>query len=216
MDDPDLVRELEGEETLGDLQNMEYDRESMSMGRGIALSFIPGGGFGMMYANKRAQGLLTVALAAVGYGVGLAFATGSLNSEAATVCVYTPTNDVVKTSTCSRGEPSAENPRQHLDIDPRSVTPQNPDGLRYFETQGDYAIQTRGSSYDGTSLGLKILAGTYVATTLIGAILSGSAISEHNDDVRKRVESTAGLDLKLMPTMVYDGRNALMGLGGSF
>ncbi len=216
MDDPELIRELEGEESLDDLQNIEYERESMSMARGVVLSLIPGGGFGMMYAGKRAQGLLTVALAAVGYGVGLAFATGSLNSSASNVCVYTPTNQVVKPETCTYGEPTPKNPRQHLVIDPRSVNEMTPEGLPYFQTKGNYAVQTRGTEYDGTDLGLKILVGTYVGTTLLGAILAGSAISEHNNELRKRVESTAGLDIKLTPTVVYDGRNAMMGLGGSF
>jgi len=211
MDDPDLVRELKGEETLNDLQDMEYDREAMSLGRGVTLSFIPGGGFGMMYAGKRAQGLLTVALAAVGYGVGLAFASGSLDSAAVDVCVHTPTNTVVPASTCSRGEPTPKNPLQHLEIDPRSVTKE-----KYFQTKGNYAQQTRGTAYDGGPLGLKLLVGTYVVTTALGALLAGSAISEHNDEVRKRVESTAGLDVKLAPTVVYDGRSALLGLGGSF
>ena len=49
MDDPELVRELAQEETLVDLQNIEFSRESLSVRRAIILSFVPGGGWSLIY-----------------------------------------------------------------------------------------------------------------------------------------------------------------------
>ena len=60
MEDPTLMRELEQEESLEDLQEIEYSREALSISRGTLLSLIPGGGWSLMYANRRAQGVLMV------------------------------------------------------------------------------------------------------------------------------------------------------------
>ena len=215
MEDPDLVRELSQEETLEQLQDMEYDRESLSLGRGVTLSLIPGGGFGLLYAGERAQGLLVIALSTVGYVLGIAYASGSMNSEQSEVCVYkkgTPEEDLVQTQVCGWWDGQTY-PNRYNSVDPRSVDPvNNPEGQKYFQTKTNYTLEQRGEQYDGQGLGLKILIGTYLTSTLIGAIWSGDVILDHNDEVRKRVESTAGL----FPVIHTDGDGTTVGLGLRF
>lgn len=223
MEDSSLTSELAGEETLGELQDLEYAREAMHMSKALSLSLIPGGGFGLIYAKKRAQGLLVITLSAVGYVLGLAYASGSLDSSSNDVCVYRQGEageELVALQTCGystdntlvnnvNGVSPPKIPRSQT-IDPR-------DGmLRYFETSANYTLETRGEAYNGTPTGLKLLVGTYVVSTLVGAIWSGVAVSRHNDEVRKRVESTASLSPRLTPTMSSDGQRTTVGLNFSF
>ena len=223
MDDPELVRELSNEETLGQLQEIEFERDSLSLSKGIIYSLIPGGSWGLFYAKKRAQGLIPLLLSVVGYGLGATYLSGTFDTASTDVCVYTPTQELVSMATCSRGEPTPSRPQQHLDYDERSWVDSNGDGQkqpdevkRYFQTQGDYTTETRGKNEEFGDLGLTILVGTYVVTTVIGAIWAGSSISTHNDELRKKIESTAQAPIKVNPTLVYDGRNALMGLSVQF
>jgi len=215
MEDPELFKELSAEETLKELQDMEYDREALSLGRGLTLSLIPGGGFGLIYAGHKAQGFLTIGLSAIGYVLGVAYASGSLNSTQSEVCLYkqgTPQEELVQTQVCSWWDGSAH-PNRYNTIDPRSVDPNNPGSeQKYFETRANYSIEQRGEAYDGQPLGVKILIGTYLVSTIVGAIWTGSVIMEHNDEVRKRVESTAGL----FPIINSDGDNTTVGLGLRF
>ena len=210
MEDPELVKELADEETLEELQDMEYDREALSFGKGITLSLIPGGGFGMLYADKKAQGFLLIGLSAIGYVVGLAYASGSLDNTQTDACVYmagTPQEDLVQTQVCSWWD-GAQHPNRYNTVDPR-----DPDMKKYFETKTNYTLEKRGGEpYDGFKDGVMILAGTYAVTTLIGVIWSGMTISEHNDEIRKRVESTAGL----YPVFDYNADRSTVGFGLRF
>lgn len=212
MDDPELVRELNDEETLSELQDMEYQKEAFSATKGIFLSLIPGGGWGLFYANKKAQGLVPLLISLVGYGVGITYLSGTFNSTTRNVCIHTPSKQEVTLDTCSRGEPTEKNPRQHLAKDELSGELD----LRYFETKGNYSFETRGTKYDGTGVGINWLLATYITTTLLGAIWSAVEIASHNDEIRKRVESTAQAPIKFLPTIQYDGQRALMGIGVQF
>lgn len=211
MDDPDLVKELAGEETLQDLQDMEYDRESLSVGKGVTLSLIPGGGFGLLYAGKSAQGFLMIALSAAGYVYGIAHASGSLDNKQTNACVYmigTAQEELVRTEVCDWGNGKLH-PDRYNTIDPRDPTMSK----KYFETQTNYRLQKRGGDpYDGRNYGLLVIGTTYLLTTLAGAIWSGMVISEHNDEIRKRVESTAGL----YPVLDMNGDRTTVGLGLRF
>lgn len=215
MDDPELVKELAEEETLQELQDMEFDRESLSVGRGITLSLIPGGGFGLLYAGHKAQGFLTIALSAVGYVIGIAYASGSLDSTQTDVCVYkkgTIEEETLQKEICSYWDGNIY-PNLYNSVDPRSTDPMNPNVTKkYFETRPNYTLEKRGEQYDGKGLGVKVLIATYVASTLFGSIWSGKVIMEHNDEIRKRVESTAGL----FPVIDTNSDRTTVGLGIRF
>jgi hypothetical protein len=211
MDDPELVNELSGEETLGQLQQLEFQRESLSVGKAIALSLIPGGGWGLLYARKRAQSFVPIITSLVGYTVGMLYASGQLDQKATDVCVYKPTNIVQKDiEVCSYYDA-----KLHLDkylaLDTNDGT-----GKTYYETRNDYTIQTKGTNYDGSAFGLQMILGTYVATSILGAVWATIEVNEHNDEVRKKVESTAELKYKFVPMVQYNGSGAQMGFGFQF
>ncbi len=211
MDDPDLVQEISGEETLGQLQELEFQRESLSVGKAIALSLIPGGGWGLLYARKKAQSMVPLITSLIGYGVGAVYLSGQLDTKAEDVCIYKPTNVAeANVEVCSYYTPIPSDPFRHLEPD------KNNPAKKYFETKGDYEIETRGTNYDGSKFGLQMLAGTYVVSSLIGAIWATVAVNEHNDEVRKKVESTAQLKFQFTPIVQYNGRTAQMGFGFNF
>jgi hypothetical protein len=211
MDDPELVNELSGEETLGQLQQLEFQRESLSVGKAIALSLIPGGGWGLLYARKRAQSFVPIITSLVGYTVGMLYASGQLDQKASDVCVYQPTNTIQKDiEVCSYYDA-----KLHLDkylaLDTNDGT-----GKTYYDTRNDYTIQTKGTNYDGSAFGLQMIIGTYIATSVLGAVWATIEVNEHNDEVRKKVESTAELKYKFVPTVQYNGSGAQMGFGFQF
>lgn len=222
MDDPALVMELKDEETLGDLQNIEYSREALSMSKGIALSFIPGGGWGLLYANKKLQAIVPFLLSAVGYGIGAVYLSGSFDESKQAVCIHEPSKSTVEYAQCAWGD-GAIHPDKYNTYDQLSWDDLNGDGQqqqnelkRYFETKGDYRQTTRGKDIDLSSQGLPILLGTYLATSLVGAIWSAVAISQHNKELRKKIESTAQAPIQVLPTVTYNGTHASAGLVVTF
>jgi hypothetical protein len=230
MDDPELVEELKGEETLQELQEIEFQRESLNLSRGVGLSFIPGGGWGLFYAQKRAQGLIPLVASLIGYGVGLALLSGSLDTDESRVCVYSledSTRNYAGTIVNSRVCEGKTNPniqvQLNLENDPLSWVDTNGNQLadsneqkKYLETLSYYSFDTRGSKYDGFQDGLLILGITYLTTTAIGAIWSAVEISQFNDELRKKVESTADLSPKFQPYFHRDGQKTMVGVGVLF
>ncbi len=215
MDDPTLMRELEQEESLEDLQDIEYSREALSINRGILLSLIPGGGWSLMYANRRAQGVLMILGASIGYAMGTAYVLGVFDEQAERACVLTdsskesinvesaycnpassihPTN---KNATMPAYDPylykdeNASDPAQRIILRKDKMLSGSYRVPFYSEVSELYQEQKRGSDYDGTSTGLAIIAGTYAATTVLSAIWSAVEISDQNHELRKRIESTS-------------------------
>ncbi len=216
MDDPDLVRELAEEETLVDLQNIEYSNDALSSGRGVLLSLVPGAGWSLIYANRRAQGVLIILGATVGYGMGVAYLAGVFDENAERRCVLTDSsrNSIfVGLKYCSPDSPidpmNANATRPSYDPylykndatnDPelrvilKGDQPQPPTSYRiplYSEVSELYKEQKRGSDYNGAKTGQIILASTYAVTTLISAIWTSLEIKDQNKELRKQIESTA-------------------------
>lgn len=252
MDDPELVRELSEEETLVDLQNIEYDREALSVSRGLMLSLIPGGGWSLIYANRKAQGVLMILASAVGYGMGTAYLLGVFDEEADKTCLLTDSSKnsiFVGQEYCNpassihptdrNANMSAYDPYLYknddvtVDASLRVVLkgdqPTPPTGYRvpfYNEVSDYYKEQQRGKNYNGASTGQIIIASTYVATTLLSAIWASSEIKDQNNELRKRIESTAQAPSlpqeeptivgEVHPTFQYNGQQTLMGVGASF
>jgi hypothetical protein len=198
VDDSDLNEEP----TLGDLIKEDTDKDSWSMGTAIGLSFIPGGGLGLFYAEKPAAGWVTISLAAVGYGLGAAYMLGAFDKSTKTVCRYQ--DAVAKPEECDYAQGGLLD-NQHPK-DPRT-------GKYYFEESNDFSTVTTGNKFDGKQTGLIIMAATYGATTLLGAIWSGSAVYKHNDDARKKAESTASLPHPILGVAPGGG---FFGLGMDF
>ena len=222
MDDPALVMELKDEETLGDLQNIEYEREALSMSKGILLSFIPGGGWGLLYAKKSIQAIVPFLLSAVGYGIGAVYLSGSFDETQQEVCVHDPSQTTVSYEQCSWGEGSIH-PDKYNTYDQLSWNDINGDGQqqqnelkRYFETKGDYRQTTQGNNVNLSDQGLPVILGTYIATSLIGAIWSAVVISQHNKELRKKIESTAQAPIQILPSISYTGQQANAGLTLTF
>jgi hypothetical protein len=96
----------------------------------------------------------------------------------------------------------------------------------FTEVRSRYQAQTRGADYDGTSDGLAIIATTYAVTTVVAAVWSWVEINDQNDELRKRIESTAqgpqppSADPVVLggvrPTFSHTAEQTVMGLGGSF
>ena len=71
-----------------------------------------------------------------------------------------------------------------------------------------------------------IIATTYAVTTLLAAVWSWVEIDDQNDELRKRIESTAQGTHPLSPqptvvggvrpTFAHDGQQTMMGVGGHF
>jgi hypothetical protein len=225
MDDPELVRELANEETLEDLQNIEYEREALSVDRGLLLSLIPGGGWSLLYANRRAQGVLMIIGAAVGYSMGAAYLLGVFDESAEQQCILTDSSKnsmFVGKEYCSPAsiihptDRNANNPAYdpYLYKDDTASDPtlrvilkgdQPPSGNYrvplYSEVRELYQGQRRGRDYDGTSTGQVIIASTYALTTVLTAIWTTVEINEQNNELRKRIESTsAQAPLPIVPT----------------
>ena len=215
MEDPTLMRELEQEESLEDLQEIEYNREALSVSRGTILSLIPGGGWSLMYANRRAQGVLMILGAAFGYGMGAAYALGVFDETAERTCVLTDSSkesinvELVYCNPKSSINPTNKNatmpsydPYLYKDdnaSDPaRRIILKNDQPLTgnyrvpfYSEVSELYQEQKRGTDYNGLNTGLGIIAGTYAITTVLSAIWSAVEITDQNHELRKRIESTS-------------------------
>ena len=215
MEDPELILELQGEETLAELQENEFEEEALSMAKALTLSLIPGGGWGLIYTGKTAQSLIPFLISAVGYGVGLVYMSGLFDESSEEVCFHKPSSEVVGKGECSLFEPTLQRPMQHTQLDPRGPLDANGQPTQpYFATKDDYELQSRGQDYDGFGLGLTIVVSTYAASSLLGALWSMSEVSEHNGKLRRRIESTA-MAPRVTPSMLpsVTGRGMLPGFG---
>lgn len=202
LDDSDL----KDEKTLEEFITIEVEENSWSMGKAIGLSLIPGGGFGLIYAEKKAQSVVPFLLSAIGYGVGLAYLAGVFDEESSRVCVHVRSGEV-PLGECAIGRTPSDNQAN----DPRSN-----DGMtQYFDTQADYQEGVKGEDFKGFDTGVLILGATYAFTTLLGAIWAAATVSDHNDRVRKDAESTAE-GPRLRPMVAYDGQQGLFGVGLDF
>lgn len=202
VDDSDLKEEKNLEELIEE----EYDEKSWSMGKAIGLSLLPGAGYGLVYAEKKAQSVVPFLLSLAGYGVGIAYMLGVFDTTSKDVCVHVRDGEVPLRE-CGIGKTPGENQAN----DPRSVGGM----VQYFDTQNDYQEGVKGEDFDGKDTGVLILGATYVVTTLLGAIWSGAVVADHNDRLRKDLESTAQ-GPTFRPVMAYDGNNGLFGFGIDF
>ena len=262
MEDPELVRELSGEETLVDLQNIEYEREALSKGRGVLLSAIPGAGWSLIYANRKAQGVLVILGSIAGYGLGAAYLTGAFDESAQRTCnlsAYDVNLGAIGTRPvgreyCNPAIPSGGGRPIHPTDTQATMSPYDPHLLRnggaddpktvifkedmlpagyngyspprYTEVISRYKEQESGEDYKGADDGKLIIAATYAVTTVLAAVWSWVEIHEQNDELRKRIESTAQgprptspnpvIVGGVRPTFNHDGQQTIMGLGGNF
>lgn len=196
IDDSDLQDEV----TLEELHAEEFDAEAWSMGSAIGLSFVPGGGFGLLYAEKPAAAAAVFGLSAIGYGVGTAYLLGVFDESSSQQCIF-------KGQKAPDLECQAALDITH-ELHRERKDPDDPRSPYYYQLKGDYDYETVGRDFDGSTTGALILAGTYAATTLLGAAWAASAVSNHNEELRKRIESTAGV----RPLLGYTGREGVVGL----
>ena len=214
IDDSDL----RDEETLDQLMQLEYDRDKMSMGAAVGSSFIPGAGWGLMYAKKDIQAIVPFALSAVGYGLGAAYLFGAFDRQKTEICRHKPSSSRVADDECKRGERplNTDNPDKitNQDIDPRSGAEMK----QYWETKGDYEVTFAGEDFNGAGTGLVIMAGTYFVTTALGAVWAGLTVKAHNDQLRKDIESTAqnrrrtAPEIRAQPMVAYTGDRGFFGV----
>lgn len=206
IDDSDLANE----ETLEELKEEEYDKESWSMGTAIGLSFIPGGGAGLLYAEKPAAATVPYLLSAIGYGIGVAYIAGVADESSSDICTHVR-DGRVPLEECGFGDagadPAVRNSRDQRGEPSSGIFP------TYGQTQGEYTNGTVGEDFDGQKTGIIIIAGTYAVTTLLGAVWAASAVSDHNDRVRKKIDSTVQAP---RPIVAYDGRRGFFGLAIDF
>lgn len=209
VDDSDLGRE----ESLEELNQIEFDKDAWSMGAAVGLSFLPGAGWGLMYAKKPAAAVVPFTLSITGYVVGALYMVGLFDEKQSTVCLYDGSQEV-SVNACrlvqSRGQFEAD-----LDGDGQAgdwqdeVDPRDPNGGKFIDNASKYSAANKGENFDGKKTGLIVMGATYAATTLLGAAWAGLTVDEHNTELRKNIESTASAP---RPIVGYDGRNGYMGL----
>ena len=212
VDDSDLA----DEETLKELNDEEIGKSAWSTGAAVGLSLIPGGGFGLIYAEKKPHSVVPFLLSAAGYTVGALYMAGIFDTSKSTRCVFDGTKKVPE-SHCYYALDQATQMSDIYptdDLDNHSTDPNDPTGKTEFYDNGvRYGREERGEDFDGQKTGLYIMAATYGATTLLGAIWSGLTVADHNEEIRKSVESTAQAPT---PVMGYDGEKGYLGMVWSF
>jgi hypothetical protein len=209
VDDSDLGRE----ESLEELNQIEFDKDAWSMGAAVGLSFLPGAGWGLVYAKKPAAAVVPFTLSITGYVVGALYIAGLFDEKQSTVCLYEGSQEV-SINACrlvqSEGQVTAD-----VDGDGRAgdwqveVDERDPERRTYFYTANKYSAAPKGENFDGKKTGLIVMGATYAATTLLGAAWAGLTVDDHNTELRKNIESTASAP---RPIVSYDGRNGYMGL----
>lgn len=214
-----LDADLADEKTLEDLQRDEFEADAWSMGAAIGLSLIPGAGWGLIYAEKPAQSTVPFLLSAVGYIIGGLYVAGVFDEESTEICQHVR-DGRVGDAECTYGgitfDPTIDR------IDNNDIDPRDPAMRQYFATRADYEVVTRGEDFDGVSTGLIIIASTYALTSIIGAVWSGATVYEHNDQLRKDIESTAGratvaeVPTTARPVIGYTGDSGLFGVALDF
>ncbi len=204
VDDSDL----KSEESLDELMAIEYDKKSWSVPKAVALSFLPGAGWGLIYAEKKAQATVPFLLSAAGYAMAGVYFAGVFDESSSRACKHVR-DDKVDDVECSYHTVDSG---KHLDIDPR-----DPEMKEYFATVGDYETVTVGEDVDGAEKGLIILIGTYVGTSILGAIWSGLVVSDHNEQLRKDIEATVQApDPVPVPVIAFDGNRGYLGVQVTF
>lgn len=174
--DPDL----ENEETLEELHQEEYDKGKWSVGSAVGLSFIPGGGWGLLYADKGAASSVPFVLSLAGYTLGALY-MGGVFDESSVIKCQDDDNTIVRDELCDY---SATNLPDSSDT---SITAEE----RRAIARGEYTQFQSGEDFDGGDTGLIIIGTTYALTTLLGATWAGLSVSEHNERLRRDIESTA-------------------------
>jgi hypothetical protein len=211
IDDSDL----KDEESLKQLMQIEYDKDSMSMAIAVGSSFVPGAGWGLVYTKKKLQGAVPFVLSAIGYGVGIAYMAGAFDTNETPICNHVR-DGRVNDAECEYAEidQDASQPDRidKSDTDPRSTGGNQP----YFRTKSEYSPQVLGRNFDGFNTGLYVLVGTYVVTTALGAVWAGSTVSKHNERLRRDIESTAGRipvspEMKATPLLGFTGNSGVVG-----
>ncbi len=205
VNDNDLLHE----ETLLELMQIEYDKDAWSMGTAIGLSLLPGGGYGLLYADKPAQSAVPFTIFVVGAAVGAAYLLGAFDDSKSEHC-YHVRDGKVSYGECSIGA----TPGANQAVDPRSSNydPIEKTGDKYWKTTGDYYKKITGADFDGKLTGAIILGSSYVVSSLIGAIWAGSTVSDHNTRLRKDIESTASNSMpRLIPTAAITNEQSMFG-----
>ncbi|MCB9545694.1 MAG: hypothetical protein H6706_07495 [Myxococcales bacterium] len=204
VDDSDL----KDEETLNELMVEEYDKDAWSMGSAIGLSLIPGAGYGLVYAEKKAQSVVPFLVSAVGYGLGAAYLLGVFDETSKQVCLHVR-DGKVPLDECEIGGRAGDNQQ----IDGRSEDMNTP----YFATKADYTRGVQGEDFDGKDTGVLILGATYAATTILGAVWAAMTVADHNDRLKKDIESTAQAPSPTFrPVIGGDRSGGLMGFAVDF
>lgn len=203
LDDPDV----KNEETLEQLIDLEVNSKAQSVGAAVALSFIPGAGWGLLYSGRKAQAMVPFALSAIGYGIGFAYMGGVFDTQSSTACFHSPSSQSVPDVECTLGT----DPVRNKEIDPRTMAPEPFN--KYLNTVSDYGVVTSGEDYDGAKTGALIIAATYGVTTLLGAAWAGSAVASDNDRLRRDAESTASMP---RPYVGHDGKRGVVGFALDF
>ncbi len=218
VDDSDL----RDEETLNQLMSIEYSKDAWSMGTAVGLSMIPGAGWGLVYTKQKAQSVVPILLSAIGYGLGGLYLAGLFDETSEQKCRHVREGfDIsgvpIPLERCGYAD-IVYDPSQPARIDNQDPDDLDPQERPFFATAADYSVVTVGQDFDGTNLGLGLIIGTYVGTTLLGAIWSGTAVAEHNDQLRKDIESTAqapkttpSQDRGPRPVVGYNGRSGHFG-----
>lgn len=226
-----LDADIEAQETLEFFEKKEFDASAQSLGAAVALSLIPGAGWGLIYADKSAQSTVPFLLSAVGYAVGGLYVFGLFDEEAVPICNHVR-DGRVGLAECDYGDLVLPPDQAAGQIDSKDIDPRDPEMLPYFATKADYSKGTRGDDFDGITTGLIIIGGTYVLTTLIGAVWAGGTVYEYNEQLRKDIESTAGRDAMARaddirgeapaeaapprPFVGYDGERGVFGVALDF
>jgi hypothetical protein len=202
VDDSDLGEEI----TLDELKEEEFDKDAQSMGAAIGLSLIPGGGWGLMYADKGAQSTVPLVLFVAGAVVGGLYVGGVFDESSKTVCQHTR-DGRVPIDECGIGGTAGAN---------QETDPRDPQMRPYFATQDDYERITVGEDFDGTDTGIIILGATYVATSILGAVWAGLVVSEHNERLRKDIDSTVQRQPSVRPTLAFSDEGGFAGFAIDF
>ncbi len=204
VDDSDLREE----ETLEELQQDEYDKSSQSMAAAIGLSLLPGGGWGLVYADKGAQSTVPFLITLAGVGLGIAGYVGAFDEGGTDSSCLHVRDGEVPVSECTLHQDKVRN----KEVDPRDLS-----GRQYFETVNDYELIAGKEPVDNSAFGTYFLLGGYGLAALVGAVWAAIEVADHNERLRKDIESTVeGPSWRPTPVVVFDGDNGMFGFSLAF
>ena len=209
--------EFDDEETLDDLMAIEYEKDAWSVGQAVTLSFIPGGGFGLIYAKAQAQSVIPFLLSGVGYTMGAMWLSGVFDEQSTRSCQHVRAG-TVPIAECGFGDIVYDPSDENQTVTNQLADPRSRDGMTpYYQTKADYSIVETGRNYEGAGTGVAVLGATYALTTLLGAVWAALEVKKHNEQLRKDINSTARLRMqqpqqRVTPLYVYDGETSMMGV----